>query len=71
MIEGNFKVIENLEIPLNEGEICIKNLSESDECLYARKYKYVAFGKIIIEDRLLDLKLRTELINKKKKLILY
>ena len=55
---------------LDEHEIVIKNVSESDTQLYARKIIYKEFGKSEIQDRMIPYKLIIENINGKKKVSL-
>ena len=73
LIDGNFKEILGYEIKsyLNDKEICIKNISDKDERLYARTYTYEGFGCAKINDRLLNIRLKTEIENGKHYLTLY
>ena len=73
IIFDNFKVISGykLKFYLNPGEICIKNISNKDEKLYGRTYTYKNFGCIEINDRLLPIGLKTEIIDTKHKLTIY
>lgn len=73
IIFDNFKEILGckLKFYLNPGEICIKNLSDKDERLYGRTYIYKNFGCVEINDRLLPIGLKTEIIDTKRKLTIY
>ena len=73
IIFDNFKQLSRYETKshLQDKEICIKNLSDKDERLYARTYTYNGFGCAKIDDRLLPIGLKAEIINNKHKLTIY
>ena len=57
VMENQFKEISIGEFSylLKQDEIAIKDVSESNTKVYARKYHYCQFGKIEIIDRLLPI----------------
>jgi hypothetical protein len=55
VIETFFNTLSNY---LNNDEICIKDVSDQKEQLYARKLNYYTFGKCEIIDRIIPFKLK-------------
>ena len=68
-----FKEISGCDVKayLNEHEICVKHISDKIEELYARKYNYCGFGCVDICDRLLPIRLKVEIVNKKHRITIY
>lgn len=68
----NFKLIDinNFWPLLKDGEVAIKNISQSDNRVYARKYIYNQDGTSEINDRLLPLEYNINNIDSQKMVII-